>query len=358
MTDKIFIVADGDDNYKDLFHNLNDYVVNSQYLNSDDEGFPRYKTNYRSFFNISMGCDHRGISNGMYLVDTRTHFCSNNVDSANPITPLSFKDEDYPYVDLAPNFLVQYLDKHASVYFMETTIHEFENGYDNVLKNFSMVYLRDGKFFNTRTEEQVHITNEVNCMLAAFKLGSLPVYIVILNNMYLHTMSAQEFEMPLIDAKGYTCQAACNDPFKEELFCLTFIEGVDNHTGDYMLHTNKDKIVFELFSKYTEFWGYNGRESINEGFLRNLPNLINIKDHITVDSNLPVTVTKAGKVTINTSKMIENEMGYISISVDFGDFFNNINSVSLRPNWEFAIVKTGPNEIEPDFNYAKFKTIE
>lgn len=352
MTDKIFIIADGDDGYKDLFNNLNDYANNSHHLNSDDESYPRYRTNYRSFFNVSMGCDHQGISNGMYLVDTRTHFCSNNIDSKNPVTPLSFKDEDYYYVDLAPNFLVQYLDKHGAVYFMETNTLELNGQFDNALKNFNIVYLKEDKFYNARTEEQIYLRSEVNCMLAAFKLGSLPVYVVVLNNMYLHNMTAAEFEMPLIDAMGYTVRQT-SDPLKDELFRLTFLEGVDNRTGNYIIHTSKDKVVFELFSKHTDTWGYNGRQIVNESFLYDLSKLVNIKDHITVNSNLPVTVTKDGKITVNTSKMFTNEMGYVSVSVDFGDYFNSVNALTQRPNFEFAVVKTEASSTESTLDFAK-----
>lgn len=349
MTDKIFIVTDGDDGYKDLFNNLNDYVNNSHHLNSEDESFPRYRTNQSSFFNVSMGCDHQGISNGMYLIDTRTHFCSSNIDSENPMTPLSFKDEDYFYVDLAPNFLVQYLDKHGSVYFMETKADNFEE-YDNALKNFELVYLSKDKFYNAKTQEQINI-QEVNCMLAAFKLGSLPVYVVILNNMYLRSMAADEFEMPLIDAIGYTIRQT-NDSFKDELFSLTFLEGADNRTGNYMIHTSQDKVVFELFSNHVDTWGYNGRQVAHKSFLYDLNKLVVLKDYITVNSSLPVTVTKTGKITINTSKMIENEMGYVSVSVDFGDYFNSVNALTQRPYFEFAVVKTSPS-VESTIDFAR-----
>lgn len=253
-----------------------------------------------------------------------------------------FRQDTYAWSSINLNELFAALDRPAhptiagsaflGLVNVDGSIHVTDN---DVLKCLRlMVKDEEGRMVDWRTGDVLY-SDQPNQMtfflMAAFKMGNLPIYTIILNNN--HIINKVLF---VNNFKDFSILAE-NDGvgrLNETILHPVWENGVK--VGPNQVFTTSNTITLDLWGKM-EWESYNGVQTGGSEIALNCPELPSLNDALTIESSLPYRIVGNGRIEFTTAPC-----GYVKVFVESGPFFTDCIGDRDAFKYEFIIHKGNP----------------
>lgn len=332
MAQKWLIFAASDDVEKNLTENTRDYLEERPHY-ANDWTIPEEVDAIRSTFghnnhtsprfsisteNVEIG----QMNDGFVLVDNLAVRSKNE-----PGWEKQRYREGYSVRHMREAAIIDNCDKHGFIIFAICgRLNHFKVQQDQLLSMFKYYYLKDGILYDCITDEQAD-DEQITYLYYCVKMGELPFYILTFNKdlLCLGVLSIGQ----IYPESGAIGVSRVQNNLKSSLFSPKIPDSVEK-TGKYVLYCDGDSLTIEMFGCNGITW------EITDIKRTHIPNF---NDLLTVETNLPYTVTGHGEVNLDLSAMEKGEMAYVIMRVDCGEFFNKYVARQHRIYFEYAIVK-------------------
>ena len=328
---RFLAIRDTEDVEKNISNQISDYVWNIREKDNRKEIFTPYSfvSRPRKFALIP----------GTNSTDTPT----DSLYITPPLVDISLSNPNDLFFKIETQKILDCLDLGSESLFIVSPNPNNKTSDKELYKNLCIVSLdsKRRKFLHFQTKKPI-CQNEMRIALFAgiFKLGKLPIYILLVNSEFVEIRTFDEFSGKNL---SYISVLKESRSLKDEIFSPAYTKGFVTQVGRHELFVHGDEFQFEIFGDYLaqipSISKYIHEYSLIHHFKEGL---IDLREHIHVYSNWPSSIDEKGIVCVDLRNIEINQSGFLKIEIEAGEFLKYWVYKTHRSIYEFVLHKTYP----------------